>query len=237
MTYPPPPGQTAPPPKPSKKRNGGFALFVALVAAVIAVVSGGIAVWALKKANDAGTTAQQALDRAGAPPPPAPTGGAVPTPSPAPTITSTVPPPTGNPTLDPQAVYEVKYAQQDLKSPTSHWSYIDLDTPRVGDPQDASDIVITGSGLGAATIRFNGVQATSADQPTSTPNECAEGMQFSPIDTAADQSFRQGKSFCVLTSAEAAAKRGDSQQMVVVTVKDVSSDVVVLTASAWRVPR
>ena len=236
-----PAGAGGPPPKPPKRKKGvGFAIFVAFLAVLVAVLSGGVALWSLKKANDATTSAQQALDRIGQAQPVAP--AAAPTEPPAPTGAPRTAEPepgaslTGEPTLNPQANYEGKYTNQDLKAPTSSYSYIDLDAPRVGD-QDAADVIITGSGFGAANIGFENVRAALADDPAVTPFDCAKNIDFSPLDTQSRQSFRKGTTFCVLTSAAAAAQRGDNQQMVVVTVKDVDADVVVLTANAWKVPR
>jgi len=231
-------GSTNQPPK----RSRGLGVPIALLALLIAVAAGGLAIWALKKANDA-TAAADRLAHPAQPPTPA---AATPATTSAPATTQDSAPATLDPaepttpaevTLDPQRVWDVKYAPRDLTVQVTRARYIDLDAPVVDDAQ-GEDISLVSVQGGATSIRFaEGVKAASADSDGITPYDCTQKISYSPLDAATIYNFRKGDVACIQTSRQAAAERGESQQMVVLKIKDISAGgTVVLTARAWKVP-
>jgi hypothetical protein len=218
---------------------------IALLAVLLAVVSLLVAALALKKAGDATSAADvlaARLDRA-APAGAQPTADstvatAEPTSTGVPSTgtDTTDPGPTTTPTIDPKAVFEVKYTGKDMQVQLSSARYIDLDAPKVDDRNEA-DIYLSDSVASAVTLHFSdGVTAADASALT-TPNECVDKLTLSPIDAESTYSLRKGDSICVLTSAAAAQARADNQQIVLLTIKSVAiGKTVVLTANAWKVP-
>jgi hypothetical protein len=231
-------GSTDQPPQ----RGRGLGVPIALLAWLIAVAAGGVAIWALKKANDA----TAAADRLAHPAQSATPAAATPATTSAPATTQDSAPVTQDPadpttpaevTLDPQRVWDVKYAPRDLTVQVTRPRYIDLDAPLVDDSQ-GEDISLVSVQGGATSIRFaDGVTVASADSDGITPYDCTQKIRYSPLDAATTYNFRKGDVACVQTSRQAAAQRGESQQMVVLKIKDISAGgTVVLTARAWRVP-
>jgi hypothetical protein len=232
---------SVPPPHPKPRR--GVVAVTAMLALVFAVFAAFMSAWALKKANDAGDTADRlaALTNQSTPSAPPPTE-----PTPDPSSADAVTPPTEDavaPTgsaevsLDPQRVWDVKYAAQDLTVEVTRRRYVDLDAPEVDD-EAGQDIYLVNVLGGAVKIGFGeGVKAASADSDSIKPYDCTQRMKFSPLDPAMNYTFRKGDTFCVRTSEQAAQVRAESQQMVVVKIKDISIDGTVdLTARAWKVP-
>jgi hypothetical protein len=234
------------PPLTPKPRRGAVVI-VAMLALIFAIFSAFMSAWALKKANDAGDRADRLaaqVNQSG--PPAAPPAEATPEPSLTPAGTDSAGPPTEDAvapsgsaevSLDPQRVWDVKYAPRDLTVEVTRRRYVDLDAPQVDDETD-QDIYLVNVLGGAVKIGFGeGVQVASADSDAIRPYDCNQRMQYSPLDATMNYTFRKGDSFCVQTSRQAAELRAESQQMVVVKVKDISIDgTVVLTARAWKVP-
>lgn len=232
---------SVPPPHPTPRR--GFVAVVAMLALVFAVFAAFMSAWALKKANDA---AGQAGRLSAQPVQQSTATTAEPTATSAPETTDDSAPPTEDavaPTgsaevsLDPQRVWDVKYAAQDLIVEVTRRRYVDLDAPEVDD-EAGQDIYLVNVLGGAVKIGFGeDVRAASADSDSIKPYDCTQRMKFSPLDAAMNYTFRKGDTFCVRTSQQAAQLRAESQQMVVVKIKDISIDgTVVLTARAWKVP-
>ncbi|HEU4349677.1 MAG TPA: hypothetical protein VFR35_18020 [Actinoplanes sp.] len=232
-------------PAPAPAAKGRLATLVAFVAVLVALLAAGIAGWAVHRANVAVAASDRLADQiSGAAQPtatpaqhtPTEPGAEAPTqePTPDPGLTT-------EPTLDPQAVYEKKYDKRVLTAqiPYSGSRYIDLDAPRVDD-QDGADVTLhTGNTSSSFNLEFpDGAAAASVDDPQTTPNDCAEKIQYSPLAPGDRYSFRQGDVFCVKTSLTAAQARADNQRIVVLEIKSVGSDdTISLSVTAWDVPR
>jgi hypothetical protein len=201
-----------------------------------------VAFWALKRASDATAAADRLVHVAQPTTPaialPTPTSAPSPTEESAP-ITDDVAGPTSSAEvpLDPQQVWDVKYAPRDLTVQVIRKRYIDLDAPLVDD-EPGHDISLVGVLGGATSIQFaGGVTVASADSDGINPYDCTQKIKYSPLDAALSYNFRKGDVTCIQTSRQAAAQRAESQQMVVLKIKDISAGgTVVLTARAWKVP-
>jgi len=244
---PPAPGDPDPSAAPARTR-GRLAGVIAAVALVLALLAAATAGWAVHRANVAAAATDRLaaeVARAPAPVPGPTTAGPAETEEPpvGPTQDTTTPDagPTTEPTLDPQAVYDVKYENRVLtaQTPYSGARYVDLDSPRVDDQTSAEILLYSARASGAVDIGFvDGVTVAAAEEPSVTPNECAEKIQFSPLNSGDRVSFRRGDVFCLKTSLAAAEERADTQKMIVVEIKAVNANnIVSLSATAWDVPR
>ena len=210
---------------------------------LLAIFATVLAAVAIVQANDARTTAkagpgQQTL--------PTPTGGhgEVTQPSAAREPSTAAPESTRPPsspadampqTLDPQAVYEVKYEKQSLTLKPNPM-YVDLDEPRANVGSSDYDLAYKSS---STPYFFMGdrVQAGEASLPAMTPQDCADRIRTAPTGDASVPA-REGLVLCVMTSYDAAKKRGDVQRMVLLEVTGLAADkAVTIQLTAWNIPR
>jgi hypothetical protein len=145
------------------------------------------------------------------------------------------------PTLDPQAVYAVKYANEELRIKTvCNARYVDLDEPQVDPPTGVGDVGLAGACSVSDGIAFRfaeGARASEVSTAATTPNACVDRLRLSPVGEGAAVAIKQGVVLCVQTPRDQARERGDRMQMVILEVTNVASDkTVTLKASAWRIP-
>lgn len=235
---------TAPPGAPPKgeppRRRAGLAVVASFAAVLIALLSLGVAGWAVHRAN-------QAVDAAGTT-----GGGTQPTESPAPDAAIADPDPTADaptepveplpdgtdlPPIDPEAEFTVGYENIPLNVQvnSNRSRDIDLDEPSV----DAdADITLEGETQATMLRLSNGVTAAVAENSAVTPKECLSRIKLSALDPSSTYPLRKGQAFCVLTSPAAAQQKGETRKIVVLGITGISDDrEVTISATAYVVPR
>jgi hypothetical protein len=206
---------------------------VAAVAVVLALVAGGVALYALGRAQGAGD------------------GGGTPGIDPTDQATTAAPPTTGDttdsgrtaePQLDPRAKYTDAYQQQQLTlHPVSCGVVnVDLDEPRVGVDGSPGDLAFDAGCGGNATFRVlgDGSTASLVTSPQVTPNDCAESIRTGPISAQSPVPVTDSVVMCIATSLNEALNEGITRKIIVLQVRSIAADGAVdVVASAWNVPR
>lgn len=239
-------------PAPARRSRGAlFAIGVAALALLLAVISLVVAWRAVDQAGDAkqfalaGGTAAAADPATEAPAPPPTTEAAPPPTGSEPTDLPSPPDPssTAEPApLDERTVYTAKYERQTLtlRAGCNDSMYIDLDEPRANVPNTDYDLGFTRRCLGDTSNLSlgEGVEASESGSPQMTPHDCAERIRTAPIGTDAGVPVRKGVVLCLTTSLGKAREKGDSQRMVRLEITGVADDgTVTLQSTAWNIPR
>lgn len=218
------------------------ALVVSFLALLIALGAAGTALWAAGRAQTAVAAAvADSSDTSDPSGQGTPAVGDEPQPEPVATTADTSGFAPEEP-IDPEADFALRYEKRALKLQTPQGCCssrnLDLDEPRAGAAdEDAEVLVSVGSAGGSQVLQFSdGTQAAKAEA-TATPNQCAEQIQFSPL-AGGDESYvaRKADSYCVLTSKAQAVARGDTQQMVLLTITGLTDEMLTVEATAFVVP-
>lgn len=248
---PPPPGPFPPagpvPPRVTPGGGGGWKgllpIVISAVAVFIALVSLGVAVSAVGRANDAKNAVATGA------------GGVEPAPD---TRTSTraagdAPPPTTEappivdptssepPELNERTDYDVKYEKENLilLATTDSAMSLDVDEPRAQAPSQDADLSLHADYNAQRYFTMgDGVQASADGAEGMSPIDCHEKIRTAPLPQEARVPPRQGVVLCVLTSFAAAQSRGDQWRLARIEITGVRSDnAVVVELTAWNIPR
>lgn len=115
--------------------------------------------------------------------------------------------------------------------------YVDLDQPLVNATNTAYDVEYdSGSALSQPELSFESIDVAVGKSPTVTPNECAQAIQYSPIDDQVELS--QDLVLCAVTNGIGAVNEPARTKMARIVVNSISKDNVAnLTVTTWEIPR
>ncbi|WP_027343727.1 hypothetical protein [Hamadaea tsunoensis] len=245
-------GKATPPPTPAPeptgqfmteapRRGGGFALFVAVVAVLLAIVASGVAVYAAKKASDATDKLDKTLAAAGLRPEPSaaaqspapassPTSGGQGTVSPAPSASA------GDP-LDPKAVFGEHYTNKELMPTASgNTAYIDLDTPKIQHDRSGSEVGLNSSySSNTPSLSFqDGVQVALAPSDSAGAADCLDALRTSLLNINTTIAASRDTKLCILSSVDQAKADGVPVRLTLLYVESLDNDKVTLRLTSWE---
>jgi hypothetical protein len=222
----------------AKPGSNLLALGVAVVALVVALASGVLALYAVGKSGTAtqpaaGGPARGVATTTG----PAPAGGGGP---PAATDAGTPAAPASPGQLDPHANYTVKYQGKQLTlhvSCNGYANYIDLDEPRVNVDSNKADLQLYCTSQEEYFQLPAGVRGADAPSATATPNDCVDAMQRAALNDQSHIPVTTQVVLCLATSYGDATTQGIKQKIAVLQVQQLAKDgTVTAVVSAWEVP-
>ncbi|NUS57958.1 MAG: hypothetical protein HOV66_24350 [Streptomycetaceae bacterium] len=247
-------GKATPPPTPAPeptgqfvteapRRGGGFALFLAVVAVLLAVVASGIAVYAVKKAADATDKLDKTLAAAGIAPAPSsaaqspapassPSGGDQGTqPSPAPSASL------GDP-LDPKAVYVEHFTNKELMPsvPDGTYANIDLDTPKIQHEDEGAELTIRSNyNSSTPSLSFaDGVQVAYAPSATATSADCLDALRTALLNVNTRVAASRDTKLCILSSKKQADLDGVPVRLTLLYVEALDTDKATVRLTSWE---
>ncbi|GAB6898098.1 hypothetical protein [Kineosporia succinea] len=113
--------------------------------------------------------------------------------------------------------------------------YVDLDQPLVNATNEAYDVSFR-TGLAQPKLSFQLNDVALGKSPTVTPDECAQEIQLSPVDSEVEVS--QDLVLCAVTNGLGAVNEPARTKMARIVVNSVTKDNAVnLTVTTWEIPR
>jgi hypothetical protein len=135
----------------------------------------------------------------------------------------------------PGASYSVSRQDVQMRLVSGSNRFVDLDQPLVNAAESAYDVEYD-DGLSQPVLTFRSADVAVGKSANVTPDECAQEIQLSPVDTKVEVS--QDLVLCAVTNGLGAVNEPARTKMARIIVNSVSKDNSVnLTVTTWEIPR
>ena len=136
----------------------------------------------------------------------------------------------------PGASYTVFKQDVQMRLVDGDQRFVDLDQPLVNSADTAYDVIYDAGTLAQPKLSFRSDAVAVGKSATVTPDECAQEIQLSPVDSQVELS--QDLVLCAVTNGLGDVNEPARTKMARIVVNSVSKDNSVnLTVTTWEIPR